>query len=60
MAKEEVKIIEDKKEIDKIIKEKIKGKKLVFTDYYWFGIDKKEFLMRKLKKFFHNLIKFLL
>ena len=52
MAKEEVKIIEDKKEIDKIIKEKIKGKKLVFTDYYWFGIDKKGISHEKVKEIF--------
>lgn len=33
--------ISNKTEIDKIIKEKIKGKKLIFTDYYKFGILKK-------------------
>lgn len=31
-------LIENKKEIDKIIQEKIKDKKLVFTDYYKFSI----------------------
>lgn len=34
-------LIEDKTEIDKIIKEKIQGKKLVFTDYYQEGILRK-------------------
>jgi hypothetical protein len=33
--------ISDKKEIDKIISKQIKGKKLIFTDYYKFGILKK-------------------
>ncbi len=34
-------LIKDKKEIDKIISEKINGKKLIFTKYYWYGIDEK-------------------
>ena len=37
----EVKTITDKQEISKIIQEKIKGKKLIFTNYYYFGIDKR-------------------
>src|SRR3989338_1279190 len=41
MAEKEVKTINDKEEIDKIIQEKIKGKKLIFTNYYYFGIDKR-------------------
>ena len=40
-SEKEVKTITDKQEIDKIIQEKIKGKKLIFTDYYYFGIDKR-------------------
>jgi hypothetical protein len=36
----EIRIV-DKKEIDKIINEKIKGKKIIYTDYYYFGIDLK-------------------
>lgn len=34
-------LINDKREIDNIISKKIKGKKLIFTDYYRFGILKK-------------------
>ena len=34
-------LITNKKEINRIIFEKIKGKKIIFTDYYWYGIDKK-------------------
>src|SRR3989344_4641515 len=41
MAEKEVKTINDKEEINKIIQERIKGKKLVFTNYYYFGIDKR-------------------
>lgn len=36
-----VELINDKKEIDKIIDEKIKGKKLVFTPYYRVSIAEK-------------------
>lgn len=36
-----VAIISDKKEIDKIISDKIKGKKLVFTRYYELSIAQK-------------------
>ena len=34
-------LIKDKKEIDKIINEKIKGKRLIFTSYYNLSIAKK-------------------
>ena len=34
-------LIKDKKEIDKIIDEKIKGKKLIFTNYYRLSIAEK-------------------
>ena len=34
-------VITNKKEIQKIISEKIKGKKLVFTKYYEFGIARR-------------------
>lgn len=34
-------IIENKEEINKIINEKIKGKKLIFTDWYEIGLMKK-------------------
>lgn len=41
MIGKEVTTITDNQEIKKIIEEKIKGKKLIFTDYYYFGIDKR-------------------
>lgn len=41
MAEKEVKTIKDKAEIDKIIEEKIKGRKLIFTDWYKIGLLKK-------------------
>lgn len=41
MAEKEARTITDKEEIYKTIEEKIKGKKLIFTDYYYFGIDKR-------------------
>jgi len=49
---EEVRIINNRDEIDRIINEKIKGKKLIFTDYYWFGIDKKGISHEKVKEIF--------
>jgi len=53
MPKEkEVKTIEDKEEIIKIINEKIKNKKLIFTDYYWFGIDRKGISHERVKEIF--------
>jgi len=45
-------LITDKKEIDKIISEKIRGKKLIFTDYYKFGILKKDILHSKVMEIF--------
>ena len=45
-------IIENQEEIESIIKDKIKGKKLVFTDYYRFGIDKKGISHEKVKEIF--------
>lgn len=41
MPNEKVVQITDKQKITQIINEKIKNKKLVFTDYYWYTIDKK-------------------
>jgi len=41
MTEKEVKTIEDKEEIAKIIEEKIKGRKLVFTEWYRIGILRK-------------------
>ncbi len=35
-------LITDKKEIDKLISDKIKGKRLIFTNYYKFGLLKKD------------------
>ncbi|MFH1585313.1 MAG: hypothetical protein ABIB79_00920 [archaeon] len=35
-------LITDKKEIDRIISTKIRGKKLIFTNYYKFGIMKRD------------------
>ncbi len=52
MVEKEVKIIEDKQEIDKIIEEKIKGRKLVFTKYYYFGIDIKGIPHEKVQEIF--------
>jgi hypothetical protein len=52
--KEEVRTIEEKNEIAKVIEEKIKGKKLVFTDYYYFGIDKRGITHEKVMEIFHQ------
>jgi len=41
MIEKEVQTIKDKQEIDKIIEEKIKGRKLVFTKWYKEGLWKK-------------------
>ena len=40
-SEKEVRTIKDKQEINKIIQEKIKGKKLIFTDWYNVGIMRK-------------------
>ena len=46
------KIIRDKTEIKRIIQNKIKNKKLIFTNYYKFGIDKKGISHEKVLKIF--------
>lgn len=48
----ETKTITDKKEIDKIINKKIKGKKLVFTDYYFYGITLRDISHELVKEVF--------
>ncbi len=45
-------LISDKSEIQKIISEKIKGKKLIFTKYYWFGILKRGIEHQKVLEIF--------
>lgn len=45
-------IIEDKKEIDKIINEKIKGKKLIFTAHYRLSASEKGIEDKKVKEIF--------
>ncbi len=45
-------LISDKKEIQKIISEKIKGKRLIFTDYYHFGILKRGITHEKVLEIF--------
>lgn len=45
-------LITDKKEIDKIISKKIKGKKIIFTEYYKFGILKKDIPHSKVVEIF--------
>ena len=40
-SEKEVKTITDKQEIDKIIQEKIKDRKLVFTEWYKVGLLRK-------------------
>lgn len=52
MAEKEVKTIEDKEEIKKIIEEKIKGKKLVFTDWYKMGLLRKSIPEEKFDEVF--------
>lgn len=47
-------IIKDKKEINKIIQEKIKGKKLIFTKYYHFGIAKRGIEHKKVLEVFQQ------
>jgi len=48
----EVKIIKDRKEIEKIIEEKIKGRKLVFTDWYKIGLLRKGISEEKFNEIF--------
>ncbi len=53
MPKEkEVKTIEDKKEIERIIRDKIEGKKLIFTDWYKIGIMRKGISEKKFNEIF--------
>lgn len=52
MVEKDVRTIEDKQEIDKIIEEKIKGRTLVFTKYYYFGIDIKGIPHEKVQEIF--------
>ena len=53
MIKEkEVKNIEDKEKIDKIINKKIKDKKLVFTDWYKVGLLRKGISEEKFNEIF--------
>lgn len=47
-----MKIIEDKSEIDKIIREKIKSKKLIFTDWYKLGLLRKGISEEKFNEIF--------
>jgi hypothetical protein len=52
MTKKEVRTIEDKQDIAKIIEGKIKGKRLVFTKYYYFGIDMRGISHEKVQEIF--------
>lgn len=52
MAEKEVKIIDDNREITKIIEEKIKSKKLIFTDWYKIGLLKKGISDEKFNEIF--------
>ena len=49
-----VKLVTEKKEIEKIINDKIKGRKLIFTSYYYLGIDKKGISHDKVLNIFQN------
>lgn len=52
MTEKEVKLIDDKQEIAKIIEEKIKSKKLIFTDWYKIGLLKKGISDEKFNEIF--------
>ncbi|MEK6833729.1 MAG: hypothetical protein AABY32_06830 [Nanoarchaeota archaeon] len=52
MTQKEVKIIDDKSEIDKIIREKIKDRKLVFTEWYKIGLLRKGISEEKFNEIF--------
>lgn len=43
-------LITDKKEIDKIIEKKIKGKKIVFTNYYYLRLGERGLEHEKVRK----------
>ncbi|EFK96337.1 hypothetical protein LDC_1630 [sediment metagenome] len=47
-----IETISDKEEINKIISEKIKDRTLIFTDYYYFSIDKKGISHEEVKEIF--------
>jgi len=47
-----VELIEDKKEINNIIENKIKGKKLIFTEWYKLGLWKKGISEEKFNEIF--------
>jgi hypothetical protein len=51
-GEKEVQIITDKQEINNIIQEKIKGKKLIFTDWYNIGIMRKGIPEEKFNEIF--------
>jgi len=54
MEERDVRLVEDKSEISKIIEEKIKGKKLIFTEWYNIGILKKGISEEKFNEVFTN------
>lgn len=47
-----VELIEDQKEIKKIINEKIKGRRLIFTDYYNLGLIRRHIEHEEVLKIF--------
>lgn len=52
MMEKEVDLIENKEEIDKIINDSIKNKKLIFSDYYYLGIDRRGISHKRVIKIF--------
>jgi hypothetical protein len=54
MNEREVKTIEDKQEINNIIEDKIKGRKLIFTDWYKIGLLKKGISDEKFDEIFQQ------
>ena len=52
MKEKEVKTIEDRQQINRIIDEKIKGKKLIFTDWYKIGLLRKGISEEKFNEVF--------
>lgn len=49
-----MKTIKDKQEIDKIIEEKIKGKKLIFTEWYKIGLLRKGISEERFNEIFQH------
>jgi hypothetical protein len=47
-----VKVINDKNEIQNIISNKIIGKRVIFSDYYYFGLDKRGLSHEMIKEIF--------